>query len=127
MRRNELLGIAAAALGALLASGCGESVQRAAAAMTGGDPNRGAASIRRYGCGSCHIIRGITGAIGQVGPPLTGAGSRMYIAGVLENRPENLVRWIQDPKAVDEKTAMPKLGVSEQDATDIAAYIYSIK
>ena len=51
----------------------------------------------------------------------------MYVAGVLQNTPDNIVHWIQNPKAVDEKTVMPVLGVTYQDATDIAAYLYSIK
>ena len=51
----------------------------------------------------------------------------MYVAGVLENTPDNIVRWIQHPKAADEKTVMPDLGVTQQDATDIAAYLYSTR
>lgn len=43
-----------------------------------------------------------------------GIGARMYVAGVLQNAPENIARWIQNPKAVDEKTAMPTLGVSSR-------------
>ena len=97
-----------------------------AESITGGDRGRGLAAIGKYGCGSCHTIAGISNAHGLVGPPLTGIGSRMYIAGVLRNTPENLVRWIRNPKGVDEKTAMPSLGVSEQEAADIAAYLYSI-
>ena len=107
---------------------CGSSGQaREAAAVTGGDPERGKTAISRYGCGSCHTIAGIANARGLVGPPLTGIGARMYVAGVLPNNAENIVHWIQDPKAVNEKTAMPKLGVSGPDATDIAAYLYSTK
>ena len=108
-----------------LATGCSSSARREGATVTGGDPNRGVAAIGRYGCGSCHTIRGINGAVGLVGPPLTGVGDRMYIAGVLPNSPQNLVSWIRNPKAADEKTAMPVLGVTEQDATDIAAYLYA--
>ncbi len=37
------------------------------------------------------------------------------------------MQWIRDPKAVDEKTLMPKLGISETDAADIAAYLYTLK
>jgi cytochrome c2 len=95
--------------------------------VTGGDPQRGVAAIGKYGCGSCHTIQGISSAHGLVGPPLTGIGDRMYIGGVLRNTPENLTRWIEDPKAVDEKTAMPKLGVSQREANDIAAYLYSLE
>lgn len=100
---------------------------REANLVTGGDAHRGAAAIYKYGCGSCHTIAGIANARGLVGPPLTGIGARMYVAGVLPNSPDNIERWIQDPKAVDEKTVMPKLGVSKQDAADIAAYLYSTR
>jgi hypothetical protein len=37
------------------------------------------------------------------------------------------VKWIQDPPAVDDKTAMPKLGVKESDARDIASYLYTLR
>jgi cytochrome c len=37
------------------------------------------------------------------------------------------MRWLEDPKAVDEKTAMPKLGISSKDAADIGAYLYTLK
>lgn len=49
----------------------------------------------------------------------------MYIAGMLNNEPDNLMHWIRDPKSVNPKTAMPVLGLSAQDAADIAAYLYS--
>jgi cytochrome c1 len=38
-----------------------------------------------------------------------------------------MVRWIRNPKAVDEKTVMPNLGVTQGDAADIAGYLYSLK
>jgi putative membrane protein len=107
----------------ILLAGCG----RVGEVTTGGDPQRGAAAIVQYGCGSCHTIAGISGAAGLVGPPLTGIASRHYIAGVLTNTPDNLMRWLEDPKAIDEKTAMPKLGISPKDASDIGAYLYTLK
>ena len=114
--------------GALLAlTGCGKSAAQAAAALTGGDPERGAAALARYGCGSCHTIRGVSGARGRVGPPLSGMAGHSYVAGMLENSPGNLRYWIQHPRAVNPKTAMPELGVTDQDATDISAYIYAIR
>jgi cytochrome c len=93
--------------------------------VAGGNAERGRLAIQRYGCGSCHTISGIASARGLVGPPLQDVGQRMYIAGVLPNQPENIVRWIMDPPATDAKTAMPKLGVIERDARDIAEYLYS--
>jgi cytochrome c len=109
-------------------AGCrGYSGRAAAEAMTGGDAERGVAAVSRYGCGTCHTIPGVPGANGQVGPPLKGIATRVYIAGVLENKPEQMLRWIQNPRAVDDKTAMPVLGVTEQDARDIASYLYTLK
>ena len=63
----------------------------------------------------------------MVGPPLLYFSQRTMIAGELPNTPANLVRWIENPKAVDEKTAMPYLGVKNSDARDIAGYLYSLK
>jgi putative membrane protein len=112
-------------------SGCGiETGARRnaeAASLTGGDPARGAQLIRHYGCGACHTIPGVTGANGLVGPPLSGIASRMYIAGVLQNSPAAMTRWIMEPRTVDPKTAMPDLDVTVADADDIAAYLYTLK
>ena len=116
-------------LAAALASACGDERyhDEAIAEMVGGAPSRGPALIRSYGCGTCHTVPGVTGANGLVGPPLTGLAQRAYIAGVLPNAPENLVRWIENPKAVDSLTAMPVLGVTPADARDIAAYLYTLR
>jgi cytochrome c len=124
MRNNAIV----LALAGLSLAGCGgNGLEREAASVTGGDPQRGVAAIGKYGCGTCHTISGIGTARGLVGPPLTGIGARMYVAGMLPNNVENIVRWIEDPKAINERTAMPKLGVTGQDAVDIAAYLYSTK
>ena len=87
----------------------------------------GKAAIDHYGCGSCHIIPGIHGADALVGPSLQHMASRTYIAGVLTNNPENMARWIQDPPAVDEKTAMPKLGVKDEDLRVMVNYLYALR
>jgi cytochrome c len=113
-----------------LANACGgasEADAREAAAITGGDPSRGPDLLRKYGCQSCHSIPGVVGANGLVGPPLAGIASRSYIAGVLPNAPDNMLRWIRDPKGVDAKTAMPNTGVTPSDARHIAAYLYTLK
>lgn len=101
-------------------------LQQKAAALTGGDPVRGKALVSRYGCGGCHSIRGVPQAAGKVGPPLSGIGSRAYLAGRLENRPENMARWIIDPRAIDAQTVMPAVGVTPRDARDIAAFLYTL-
>ena len=93
--------------------------------MTGGDPGRAPAIFRRYGCAGCHTISGISGADGQAAAPLTELSKRVYIAGVLENRPDNLVAWIVSPQRFSPQTAMPQSGISEQEARDLAAYLYA--
>jgi cytochrome c len=95
--------------------------------VTGGDPKIGEHLIYTYGCGSCHVIPGVAEASGTVGPPLQGFGSRIYIAGLLVNTPDNLFRWVAKPQEVDPGTAMPDLGVTERQARDIAAYLYTLR
>lgn len=102
-------------------------LERKAQAMTGGSPQRGRAAIGRYGCGSCHTIPGVDGASALVGPNLDQVASRMYVAGVLPNTPDNMIRWVQHPRDVDPLTAMPNLGVTDQDARDIVGYLYTLK
>lgn len=95
-------------------------------AATGGDAQRGAAVIRQFGCGSCHTIPGIRTANGVVGPPLDFFSRRSFIAGELPNSADNLVRWLRNPPGVEPGTAMPVLGLTEQQARDIAAYLYTL-
>lgn len=94
--------------------------------MPGGSPVRGEEAIRAYGCDSCHTIPGISGATATVGPPLDDWADRRYIAGALPNTPDNLLYWIQYPQAIEPGTAMPNLDVTEQDARDIGAYLYTL-
>jgi cytochrome c len=128
MRRPSAAAAAIVAALTLLA-GCtaGEEAREAALLTSGGDPVKGRALIRAYGCGSCHTIPGIRGANSLVGPPLIGIPYRTYIAGVITNEPDNLARWIQNPQAIDSLTAMPNLGVSPAQARDIAAYLYTLR
>lgn len=95
--------------------------------VPGGDAERGAALIQSYGCGSCHVVPGVRTADGMVGPPLTAFGRRVYIAGQVANTPEHLITWIEVPQSIEPGTAMPNLGVSEQEARDIAAYLYTLR
>ena len=49
----------------------------------------------------------------------------VYIAGKFPNPPDILVRLIRDAPAPAPETAMPDVGVNEQQARDMAAYLYS--
>src|SRR5690242_12321965 len=77
--------------------------------IPGGDRDRGAQTIAAMGCGACHHIPWIPGANGLVGPPLDNIAQRGILAGELANTPENMVRWIRDPQAIEPATAMPNL------------------
>lgn len=103
---------------------CGE---HPALKIAGADPESGKAAIERYGCIACHAIPGIAGQAGNVGPPLQGIGQRAYLGGILANTPQEMVRWLRNPPAADPKTAMPALGLSEAEAQDIAAYLYTLR
>lgn len=90
-----------------------------------GDPDLGREAISSYGCGACHTIPGIRAAVGRVGPQLQDIRNQIYLGGVVPNGPENMVSWIMDPPKHDPFTAMPNLGVTDQDARNIAAYLFS--
>jgi cytochrome c2 len=81
--------------------------------------------MTRYGCPTCHVIPHVPGAIGKVGPSLDALSQRSYLAGTLPNTPDNLRQWIMHPQHYQPGTAMPEMGVSEQDAGRIAAFLES--
>jgi cytochrome c len=95
--------------------------------ITKGDPAKGKTALENYGCVTCHTIPGIEEAHGNVGPSLAGIAGRTYIGGAVPNNPDNLVRWIQNPKINNQFTAMPNVGVTPEDAQDIAAYLYTLR
>ena len=78
----------------VLLNACGNEDMSALApqTVTGGVAERGRSvlEVNRYGCAACHVIPGVTGARGLVGPPLNAMGLRGYIAGRLPNKPENI-------------------------------------
>ena len=114
-----------------ISSGCDRpsrnEVERAATLTGGGDARLGQTEIRKYGCNSCHEISGVPGARGLIGPRLDSIRQRYYLAGELPNTPDNLMLWIEHPRQVEPQTAMPEMGVTEQDSRDIAAYLYTLK
>jgi cytochrome c2 len=92
--------------------------------MTGGEPSKAPAAIRQYGCAACHDIPALKWPGGLAAPSLSGVAQRLYLGGVVENTPDNLVRWIVNPKQFSAKTAMPVTGISEAEARNVAAYLY---
>jgi cytochrome c2 len=129
-RRNAVLLVAGLVAASALAVSCGGSPETSAAPpqqMSGGDPQRGAELITKYGCGTCHEVPGVRDADGLVGPPLDHFANRAYIAGVLPNSHDNLEKWIEHPQSIVPGNAMPDLGVGHHDAEDITAYLYTLR
>lgn len=125
---QRLPGHTPASFAAALAAGAGQCRARdEAPAARPGDASIGREVFHHYACNNCHVIPGVTGPDVQVGPPLAGIASRRLIAGQLPNTPEAMVRWLRDPQRIDPRTAMPALGVSEQDARDMAAYLATLR
>jgi cytochrome c2 len=98
-----------------------------AATEVPGDARAGAREAARIGCGACHVIPGITGANGLVGPPLNQIGRRVYLAGLLRNTPDNMVLWLKEPQRIVPGNAMPNMGLTERQARDITAYLYTLR
>lgn len=97
-----------------------------AARVEGGSVGRGRELLAQYQCGACHQIAGVAAARGQLAPPLDSFGRRSYIAGSVPNTPQSLARWLIDPPSLKPGTTMPAMGVSEEDARHMVAYLYSL-
>jgi cytochrome c1 len=95
---------------------------------------QGVKVILQRGCGGCHTIPNIPGAAGTIGPNLGPNGDipplsmRKTLAGgvVPNNSVDDLAKWIINPSALKPGTAMPTLGLSQDEANAAAAYLYSI-
>jgi cytochrome c len=111
----------------LILAGCDNAAKEQARNLTGGDPDLGKSAIGQYGCSTCHTIPGIAGADALVGPPLNRMGGRVYIGGVIQNTPQNMMRWLENPPAIDPLTAMPNLHMNQDDARNIASYLYTLR
>ncbi len=129
MSRIFASAITAAVLGGLIAlTACtGGKITSPYTIETGGNAARGAQLINQFRCGACHLIPGIHDARGMVGPPLIYFGRRTFIGGEVPNTPDNLVHWIRSPQSIEPGTAMPALGLTDQQARDVAAYLYTLR
>jgi cytochrome c2 len=101
----------------------------AVALAPGSDAALGAQIIASKPCVGCHIIPGVPGANGQVGPNLAGVASRPTIAGgaVPNHGPDDLKNWVENAPAVKPGTAMPNVGLTDDEATKVAAYLETLK
>jgi cytochrome c len=108
-RFQYVLSTGALLLCAALTSGCAK--EEPTSRVVGGDPERGR----------------LLGAGGDAGPSLQYMGRLSYIAGSIPNQPENMIRFLQNPPAVKPGTLMPALGISDDEARHMAAFMYTLR
>lgn len=96
-------------------------------AIAGADPGHGRVVMQAVGCGACHDIPGIPWPEGRVGPALANFGSQALIAGRFANDPETLSRWVRDAPSLAPETGMPPMPITEDEARDVAAYLYTLR
>ncbi len=96
------------------------------AAMPGTDAAAGLETMRRAGCGACHRIPGLEWPRGGLGPSLDGFAGQALIAGRLPNQPDTLAAYVRNAPALTPGTTMPAMPISEKEARDVAAYLYTL-
>ena len=122
-RRLVLTGILACS--ALLLAACqGDEPEQLT--VEGGDPERGQELVMAYECGSCHFIPGVEDARGHDAPGLQMWANRAFVAGAAPNEPENVMQFLQDPDSIQPGSAMPDLGISEEEARHITAFLFTV-
>jgi cytochrome c oxidase subunit 2 len=88
---------------------------------------KGCALFQQTSCVSCHAING-TAARAQVGPDLTHFASRRQIgAGIVDNTPQNLRRWLADPQQVKPGVKMPDFKFSNEQLSQLVAYLGTLQ
>lgn len=93
---------------------------------TGGNVERGEQVARDNGCMACHSVSGMPSVENGFGPDLDGWSDNVVIAGQVENLPENLVQFLVDPQSVAPGSGMPSVGLTEDEARDVASWLYTL-
>jgi cytochrome c oxidase subunit 2 len=93
----------------------------------GGEAAAGSVRFRQLTCANCHNISGVNPQ-SQYAPDLTHMGSREALDGErVKNTPQELREWLHEPNIVKPGCLMPNLNLSDQDLTQLTAYLESLK
>ena len=88
---------------------------------------KGLALFQQMSCVNCHAIKG-TIATATVGPDLTHFASRKQLgAGIADNTPKHLRRWLHDPQHVNVVLKMPNFKFADEQVRQLADYIETLK
>jgi cytochrome c len=115
---------------ALLLAACNrpETPQPAAPPTPSPQIEQGKQVAARYGCGVCHVIPGVPEATGALGPSLAGVASRPTISeGVVQNTPANLTQYILKPGSMNPQSRMPPMGLNNDEAEAVTAFLMTLK
>jgi cytochrome c oxidase subunit 2 len=89
---------------------------------------KGLALFQASTCINCHAIRGVTGADAHVAPDLTHVASRRQLAaGILENTPVNMRRWLKNPQQIKPGVLMPDFNFTDQELDQLEAYLETLR
>lgn len=102
--------------------------QRSEADRAVGDmASHGAEVFVQESCAACHTVRG-TEADGRLGPDLTHIASRRTLAaGILENTPENLRRWIDHTWDIKDGITMPPVPLTDDEVDAVVSYLETLE
>lgn len=87
-------------------------------APASGDAIKGETLVKELGCLGCHQVGSSTNS-GTYGPELSGLGSKVSA--------DWLFTWLKNPKHVSQGTRMPSLRLSDEEASNITAYLLTLK
>ena len=121
-----------ALIGAIGLTGCQSAPSQPAAKAVelSGAAADGKQVFLAKGCVACHRAPNVPDAQGTMGPNLAGVGNpsaHPKIAGVVDNTPENMKRWLQEPQKVKPGSAMPSLGLTDTEAANLSAFLETLK
>ena len=98
----------------------------AVAPPEGSEAAAGLALFTGKGCAGCHTVAGVSQ--GKVGPDLTHLQSRATFAGsMFDLNEENLATWLENPPGVKPGSLMPDLGLTEEEITQLIAYLETLQ
>lgn len=74
-------------------------------------------------CMRCHSIAGMAGN-STIGPDLTHLKLRKtLLSGMMENNPQNLLRWLEDPQKIKEGAFMPNFLLGNNEIKALVSYL----
>jgi sulfur-oxidizing protein SoxX len=111
---------------ALLTTACADKSE-GPREIAGADPERGREIAQRVGCAACHVTPGVAWPRGSAGPSLERFGRRPLIGGRFPNQPAELTQWVRDAPSMAPSTGMPAMPLTEAEARDVAAWLYTLE